>query len=164
MARFLRKVTSFTAKADQAGARASEGAGLLSATIPGDWPLPETIAEAPVDVLLHDEQAIPTTDAPAVPDAPVNASEVVSAMPNTVAEEAKPRSRGRPRLDTGEDRKPMGHRVPAALLRQLTLIAAELAYLEDRKVQQQDLVAAALEEFIARQKIRIEQLRRQRQL
>jgi len=73
-----------------------------------------------------------------------------------------PRPRGRPRLETGEDRKPMGHRVPAALLRQLTLIAAELAYLEDRKVQQQDLVAAALEEFIARQKIRIEQLRRQR--
>jgi len=73
-----------------------------------------------------------------------------------------PRPRGRPRLETGEDRKPMGHRVPAALLRQLTLIAAELAYLEDRKVQQQDLVAVALEEFIARQKIRIEQLRRQR--
>ena len=57
----------------------------------------------------------------------------------------------------------MGHRVPSALLRQLTLVAAELAYLEDRKVQQQDLVAAALEEFIARQKIRIEQLRRERQ-
>jgi hypothetical protein len=73
-----------------------------------------------------------------------------------------PRPRGRPRLETGEDRKPMGHRVPSALLRQLTLIAAELAYLEGRKVQQQDLVAAALEEFIARQRIRIEQLRRQR--
>jgi hypothetical protein len=57
----------------------------------------------------------------------------------------------------------MGHRVPSALLRQLTLVAAELACLEDRKVQQQDLVAVALEEFIARQKIRIEQLRRQRQ-
>jgi HPt (histidine-containing phosphotransfer) domain-containing protein len=56
----------------------------------------------------------------------------------------------------------MGHRVPSALLRQLTLIAAELAYLEDRKVQQQDLVAAALEEFIARQRARIEQLRRER--
>ncbi|CAN5269942.1 hypothetical protein BH10PSE6_BH10PSE6_34640 [soil metagenome] len=55
----------------------------------------------------------------------------------------------------------MGHRVPSALLRQLTLIAAELAYLEDRKVQQQDLVAMALEEFIARQRIRIEDLRRQ---
>lgn len=55
----------------------------------------------------------------------------------------------------------MGHRVPSALLRQLTLIAAELAYLEDRKVQQQDLVAMALEEFIARQRIRIEELRRQ---
>lgn len=71
-----------------------------------------------------------------------------------------PRPRGRPRLEGSEDRKPMGHRVPAALLRQLTLIAAELAYLEDRKVQQQDLVAMALEEFIARQRIRIDELRR----
>lgn len=72
-----------------------------------------------------------------------------------------PRPRGRPRNEGGEDRKPMGHRVPTALLRQLTLITAELAYLEDRKVQQQDLVAMALEEFIARQRLRIEELRRQ---
>src|SRR5690348_2994025 len=41
-----------------------------------------------------------------------------------------PRPRGRPRLEGSEDRKPMGHRVPSALLRQLTLVAAELAYLE----------------------------------
>jgi hypothetical protein len=105
--------------------------------------------------------------APSYPQRPVLAPELPT-EPAPIVEEVEeavepPRPRGRPRLEGSEDRKPMGHRVPSALLRQLTLIAAELAVLEDRKVQQQDLVALALEEFIARQRVRIDELRRQRQ-
>lgn len=126
MARYLRRVTSFTGRA-----------GVGSA---GPNPPP----------------AEPLLEQPPSPAPPDDAAEMQAEAPKP------PRPRGRPRLEDGEDRKPMGHRVPAALLRQLTLVAAELAYLEDRKVQQQDLVAMALEEFIARQRIRIEELRRQR--
>lgn len=121
---------------------------------------PEPVAATPLRRREGHTPAAKTGDGPAK----TMTADALSPPPPTVADgPAKPpRPRGRPRLDSGEDRKPMGHRVPAALLRQLTLIAAELAYLEDRKIQQQDLVASALEEFIARQKIRIDQLRRQR--
>lgn len=125
MARYLRRVTNFTARTG------------VESSVPNPEPAEPMLQQPP---------------SPALPD---DAREMQAEAPKP------PRPRGRPRNEGGVDRKPMGHRVPSALLRQLTLIAAELAYLEDRKVQQQDLVAMALEEFIARQRIRIEDLRRQ---
>ena len=129
MARYFRKITSFSAK---------PAPGSTLATL-----------EAPALTPLGAPAPNPHPDAEHTPPQPETPS--------------PPRRRGRPRLEASEDRKPMGHRVPSALLRELTLVAAELAYLEDRKVQQQDLVESALKEFIARQRLRIEELRRQRQ-
>lgn len=146
MAQYFRRISRLSTRAGTVSAApSSRREGQTPTAMTGDEPTRAMTAEP-----MPAERDDPTVDGP--PHSPA-----ADGLPPA------PRPRGRPRLEAGEDRKPMGHRVPSALLRQLTLVAAELAYLEDRKIQQQDLVAAALEEFIARQKIRIEQLRRERQ-
>ena len=155
MARYLRKVTSFAAKATQGSPRFSREGGWDSATIhDGTRSL-----DATEGLDEHVMDGIPTGEVTVTKPDDIVPAELLSAGKEG-GEPRQPRPRGRPRLEGSEDKKPMGHRVPSGLLRELTLVAAELAYLEGRKIQQQDLVATALEEFIARQKIRIEQLRR----